>query len=216
MLKFQVPGSLLVSGSSGSGKTRWIHDLLKKDHDLRAGGIAGQGLFEKPFDNLILFYQQYQPIYDDIAALFPKAHMSQGVQWEDVDALDGSLQTCLFLDDMMSSLADDMRLSDLFTSGRHRLISPFFLVQNLYVQGKAMKGVHRNVNYLLLFRTPRDARMIAVSNLIHTICRYVVICMCSSCKYCFRLSTSRCSDVQDLTSSTTLTNVRPNDHIIHC
>jgi len=169
MLKFQVPGSFLVSGSSGSGKTRWIHDLLKKDFDLRhgtEGSSGGKGLFEKPFDNLILFYQQYQPIYDDIAALFPKAHMSQGVQWEDVDVLDGSLQTCLFLDDMMSSLADDMRLSDLFTSGRHRLISPFFLVQNLYVQGKAMKGVHRNVNYLLLFRTPRDARMIAVSNFV--------------------------------------------------
>jgi len=164
MLKFQVPGSFVVSGSSGSGKTRWVRDLFKKDHDLRQSGA--EGLFERPFDNLILCYQQYQPIYDDIAAFFPKAHMSQGVQWEDIEALDGSLQTCLLLDDMMSSLADDMKLSDLYTSGRHKLISPFFFVQNLYVQGKAMKGVHRNVNYLLLFRTPRDARMISVR---HTI-----------------------------------------------
>ena len=161
MLKFQVPGSFVVSGSSGSGKTRWIRDLFKKDHELRQGG--GDGMFEKPFDNLILCYQQYQPIYDDIGVLFPKVHMSQGVAWEEIEALDGTLQTCLLLDDLMSSLADNMKLSDLYTSGRHKQISPFFFVQNLYVQGKAMKGVHRNVNYLLLFRTPRDARMISVS-----------------------------------------------------
>jgi hypothetical protein len=164
MLKLQGPAGFVLSGASGSGKTWWTYELFKRDQESRKGG--DDGLFEKPFDRVILSYKQYQPLYEKFVQLFPSGvvQLCSGVPWDEIDAIDGQdgRQTALLLDDQMSVLANDMRLSDLFTSGRHRLISPFFFVQNLFLQGKAMVDVHRNANYLLCFRQPRDSQMIHI------------------------------------------------------
>ena len=102
MLKFQVPASYILSGASGSGKTRWAYELFKKDQELRDS--TGDGYFDKPFDRIIISYQQYQPIYKDFVDLLPTAQLSSGMPWEDIEALDGSQQTALLIDDQLSAL----------------------------------------------------------------------------------------------------------------
>ena len=95
---------MLLSGSSGSGKTRWAYDLFRKDLELRKNG---EGIFDKPFDRIIISYRQYQPLFDQFVQLFPAGvvEITLGMPWAQLDAIDGtSGQTACLIDDQMSAL----------------------------------------------------------------------------------------------------------------
>jgi len=93
MLKLEVPFSLVCAGSTKSGKTRFLLELLKTD-----------GIFQKPIDDLIICYGQYQPIYEDMADQFPgHVEMMNSVPWEQLKSLTGERQTLVVIDDMMQS-----------------------------------------------------------------------------------------------------------------
>jgi hypothetical protein len=107
MLKFQVPASYIISGASGSGKTRWAYELFKKDLELR--NSSGEGIFEKPFDRVIISYKQFQPIYQNFVSLFPPGtvQLSSGMPWDEIESLDGSNgQVACLIDDQMSTLGE--------------------------------------------------------------------------------------------------------------
>lgn len=104
MLQLQTPFSMILSGASGSGKTRWTYDMLKFDLELRKN--SSEGLFEKPFDKIIYAYSTYQPIYDEMAELYPNGRFesSSAVPWTEIESLDGSLNVLLVIDDKMSDI----------------------------------------------------------------------------------------------------------------
>ena len=61
----------------------------------------------------------------------------------------------------MAELANDSRLSKLFTKGsHHQNLSVIFITQNLFHQGKEMRNVHLNSHYMVLFKNPRDKSQI--------------------------------------------------------
>ena len=69
----------------------------------------------------------------------------------------------LVIDDLMEELSSNKEQSILFTREmHHKSITVFFLVQNLYKQGKSMRDVALNCQVLILFKSPRDIEQLRV------------------------------------------------------
>ena len=68
---------------------------------------------------------------------------------------DPRLNNLLILDDLMEEVAGDKKASTLFTRDMHHK-NVFFVVQNLFKQGKSMRDVAVNSQAIVLFRSPRD------------------------------------------------------------
>ena len=76
---------------------------------------------------------------------------------------DPRLNNLLILDDLMEELAGDKKASTLFTRDmHHKNITVFFVVQNLFKQGKSMRDVALNSQVIVLFKSPRDVQQIRV------------------------------------------------------
>jgi hypothetical protein len=79
------------------------------------------------------------------------------------DFFDGKVRNCLILDDQMEEIANNKNASKLFTKYiHHKNISVFFLVQNLFRQGKSMKDITLNCQYIILFKSNRDVGQIQI------------------------------------------------------
>jgi len=63
----------------------------------------------------------------------------------------------------MNEVADDKRLGNLFTKVSHHLnLDVIFITQNLFHQGKQMRNLHLNSQYLILMKNTRDISQIDV------------------------------------------------------
>ena len=103
--------------------------------------------------NIIYCYGSYQPLFNTM----------KNVTFE--EGLPSNLNTVtnalIIVDDLMSELAGDSRLSSLFTKGsHHRNLSIIFIVQNIFHQGKEMRNINLNSHYLTLYKNPRDKSQI--------------------------------------------------------
>lgn len=147
-LLLQHPGTFLCAGTTGSGKTRLVREILhnfdkistlnRKVHVLWCYGIY-QDLYKVPIEGAVSSIKYIHGFPDDA---------------EDCDVL--------VLDDLQSTAGNDSRLSDLFTRfSHHRNISVFFLVQNIFLQSKQMRNVSLNSHYLILLSSRRDRNQVA-------------------------------------------------------
>ncbi len=69
----------------------------------------------------------------------------------------------LVIDDQMQSACDNVEVQNVFTKYvHHRNLSCIYIVQNLFIQGKASRTISLNTNYLVLFKNPRDKCQIAL------------------------------------------------------
>ena len=69
----------------------------------------------------------------------------------------------IILDDLMAEATDNpVRVSRLFTQGRHRNASVILLLQNMFPKGKYNTDICRNAKYLALFRSPSDKKQIGI------------------------------------------------------
>ena len=66
------------------------------------------------------------------------------------DEIKGNLQTCCIFDDQLS---DDKKIMDWFIRSRKKNCSNFFLSQGYF---KLSKTLRLNVNYILLFKIPKN------------------------------------------------------------
>ena len=79
----------------------------------------------------------------------------------DFDELTPNQNNLVVLDDLMAQCENDDRVRQLFTVDSHHLnISVFFLVQNLFAQGKYFREISRNSHYMILFDNARDLMQI--------------------------------------------------------
>ena len=63
----------------------------------------------------------------------------------------------MVFDDMMMQCARSELIAQAFTQKRHhQILSVILMLQNVYCQGKVMRNVHLNTEYVVLFRNPRD------------------------------------------------------------
>ena len=63
----------------------------------------------------------------------------------------------MVFDDMMMQCANSELIAQAFTQKRHHQnLSVILILQNLNCQGKVMRNVHLNTEYVVIFRNPRD------------------------------------------------------------
>lgn len=135
------PSTWLIAGPTGSGKTVFIEKVIKFQ-------------LLSPLPRRIVYcYGAFQPLFNRM----------EGVEF--VEGLPSDLHTfrdaLVVFDDLMSEICSDVRISKMFTKGsHHRNLSVIFIVQNLFYQGKEMRTVHLNSQYLVLFKNPRDKSQI--------------------------------------------------------
>ena len=147
-LKFMCPFGCIVSGPSMSGKSHFILGLIKR-----------KDLFHPPPDRIVYAYNSWQKGFDQ----FPGVEFVWGIDGLSDVQFDPRLNNLLILDDPMEELAGDKKASTLFTRDmHHKNITVFFVVQNLFKQGKSMRDVALNSQVIVLFKSPRDVQQIRV------------------------------------------------------
>ena len=95
----------------------------------------------------------------------PEIEFNKGIpdDIDNTDYLDVSQRNLIVLDDLMAQSGKDKRISDLFTKGsHHRNLSIIYIVQNIFHQGKEMRNISLNANYIVLFKSPRDKQKISI------------------------------------------------------
>jgi len=149
--RFSAPFGAIVAGPTMSGKTVFVSNLIKN----RANMI------DKQIERVVYCYGEWQlkfedmkdvEFYNGIDAVFTKP-----------DFFDPHVGTLLILDDLAQELANHPKATKLFTQGiHHKNVSVIFIIQNLYKQGKSMRDIQLNCQYLVIFSNPRDVNQIKV------------------------------------------------------
>ena len=144
-LHFKHPATILLSGPTGCGKTRFVRRILE------------ERLIE-PFPTRLLWvYGEWQRDYDEVKNIYPEIEFMNGYTDEIYDSLEPSERNLLILDDQMSEASDTKSLAKLFTKGsQHRNVTILYLVQNMFDQGKSSRTVSLNSHYTVVFRNLRD------------------------------------------------------------
>ena len=131
----QHPFRLLINGSSGSGKTNLLMNMILR------------WLY---FDKLYVFskhleqpkYVKIQEFFDDVAEKTGESILETGNDIEDIvsiDDLDDTQQNLIIIDDFVTE-KNQKCIADLFVRGRHKNASVIYISQSY-------------------FRTPRDIRL---------------------------------------------------------
>lgn len=152
-LKFKTPFCAIVAAPSGGGKTYFVRQFLREyqiQTDLEPSNHQLKVLW---------CYGQHQRSYiNDVRHVI--ISFRDGLVSES-ELLDFGPQI-LVIDDLMSELKNSSELSAIFTKiSHHRSISVFFLVQNLFCQGREMRNISLNAHYFILMKNPRDRQQVA-------------------------------------------------------
>lgn len=144
-LHFKHPATILLSGPTGCGKTRFVLRILE------------ERLIEPFPTRLIWVYGEWQGDYDKAKSIYPEIEFMKGYSDDIYDSLEPSERNLLILDDQMSEASDTKSLAKLFTKGsHHRNVTILYLVQNMFDQGKSSRTVSLNSHYSIVFRNLRD------------------------------------------------------------
>ena len=115
-------------------------------------------------DNIVYFYKQWQPSYDDLDSTInvnwiegaPTMETIRDLTLKHKD-LGGSI---VVIDDFMTAL--DKSLMELFTVyAHHGNCSTLFLSQNLFDKNPHFRTVSLNSTYISIFKNPRDQLQIS-------------------------------------------------------
>lgn len=132
---FKSSANILISGCSQSGKTYLTHDLL----------VFKDRLFLDPPQNVIVFYREWQKVYDSL-----QNHFSDRISFKtdfDPDDLKNVTDCIIVFDDFLSKVNNNFL--DLFLVGaHHRRLVNVFLTQTLFFN-EALKIIRRNCNYFI-------------------------------------------------------------------
>lgn len=143
------PFTCIVSGPTGCGKTSLVKSIIDCN------------VIDPEPENTLWLYAADQPLYNTM-----KRHVTfeKGIPDDIEERFDGKFINLLIIDDLMTQLHSDERLTRLFSVGsHHQNLSIIFIVHNLFHQGKEMRNLNRNSHYIVMFKNPRD--MLQISTL---------------------------------------------------
>ena len=154
MLKMEVqlkhPFSLLVSGGRGVGKTEFTKQLLQYQEKIITPSI----------DRVVWCYAKHQPkLYDELVKINENIEYVRGIPENLDEMFNYEINNLIVIDDLMDEGADDKRVSQLFTRGRHDNLSVVFLTQNLF--HAKQRVISLNADYIIVFKNPRDGSQFA-------------------------------------------------------
>lgn len=138
LLLFEKPCRILLSGFSGSGKSYFTSQLIRKyRHKFSKVIVLGSDL-ENVSDLNIIRNDKYNPFE------------------EEEDKISHKL---IIFDDLLFNPSALKLASELFVRGRHLNYSCFFLSQNLYTSDKNFRVLSLNSTHVILFKM-RDLNQI--------------------------------------------------------
>ena len=146
LIPFHSPSTILISGSTQSGKTRFTKKLLEN----------ASGMFDIPPQRILYAYSEYQPVFDDMKTTIPNIEFHQGLpsRGQIEDFSEGHDHVILVLDDLMLKITSSEECVQLFTvTSHHRNVSVLFLTQNIYPPGMYARTISLNCAYVILFVT---------------------------------------------------------------
>lgn len=143
---FKCPSNILLLGSTYSGKSSFIVDLI----------VNAKHYFNEKFSKIVYCYDIYQPLFEDIKHLTQFHH---GI-YKEFDSHDGHM--LLIIDDLYPpSSQDDLKLFEsLFTKiSHHHKITILLVAHNIFL--KPIRTLSLNSHYLVIFRQIRDKTQIS-------------------------------------------------------
>jgi hypothetical protein len=152
-LCFKHPFTCMLAGPTSSGKTVLFRQILENfektfyfktlmPEKLKILWAYGQwqSLYEQKIDKTDIIYVEGLPTEEEVSDYKP--HI-------------------IVIDDLMTELGNDKKLTNLFTKGSHHLdISVVFISQNIFHQGSQMRTISLNCHYMILMKNPRDKAQI--------------------------------------------------------
>jgi hypothetical protein len=149
--RLQHPFGALVAGPTCCGKTQFVKKLLEN----------GETMIDGPPENILWCYGMDQPAYEEMQANIPNINFIEGLPTDLESQIDPSIRNLIVIDDLMSEVSNDKRLTDIFTKGsHHKNLSCIFILQNMFHQGKELRNISLNAHYMVLFKSPRDSSQI--------------------------------------------------------
>ena len=152
-MQFKHPFTCMAAGPTSSGKTVLVRRIIK-DYDQT---IHFKNGMPSPL-KVLWAYGQWQDMYNEN---LDKCEIQY------IDGLPTNFEiehfkpNLIIIDDLMTELANNKNLTNLFTKGSHHLnISIIFISQNFYHQGPQMTTIKRNCHYLILMKSPNDKSQI--------------------------------------------------------
>lgn len=147
-LKFKSPFTCIVSGPSGSGKTFLVRSILE----------AQSITFNRPPKMVLWAYGQWQDLYKTALKGIKVTYHDGLPEEEDIIKSKADL---IVIDDLMSELSGDVRMTKLFTKwSHHHNIDVIFIVQNVFHNGPEMRTISLNTHYFVLLKNPRDGSQV--------------------------------------------------------
>lgn len=155
--KMKIPMRLSVCGSSGSGKTNSIINLLK--------------LFNGTFDTIEIYTKQTdEPLYKYLLDVYKKTHKigeDEALTIDDditklkkINDYDETKNHLIIIDDFINDITKTM--SELFIRGRKKNISIIFIVQSYYINNNEWKLIRRNLNYIIIKKINSSKELMAI------------------------------------------------------
>lgn len=152
---FKAPSNILIVGATGSGKTTLVYNLLQQKH----------AIFSRYPFKVFLFYQENQPLYEQMQKENLISHMYQGIpSIEDIKEIVTPFTStnehiiCIY-DDLMNDINSET--SKIFTIfGHHLNVTNIFLSQSLFINSPHYRTISQNCHYLFLCKMPRDSSQI--------------------------------------------------------
>jgi hypothetical protein len=154
-IPFKAPLSLIVCGSTFSGKTHFIHRLL----------VEREKMFSPAPKEVLFCYAAWQPIYDIIEKTVENVKFFNGIpSKQDIESLTADSEPRLMvLDDLMTRKADSPHLTEIFSVyTHHRNLSTILVLQNFFYKAKNLRDISLNVQGLILFKNLRSPQQMAI------------------------------------------------------
>lgn len=130
-------------GPTSSGKSSFIKKFLNDRYNL----------INIKIDEIVYCLPEGQIVDESI----PYTHLHRGIP--DISMFNDLKPRIVIIDDLMREANADV--ADLFTKGSHHFnISIFFVMQNVFSQGKGKRDISLNAHYIVCFKNPRDRQQI--------------------------------------------------------
>jgi hypothetical protein len=143
----------MAAGPTSSGKTVLIRLILKHHKSI----IYFKAMSIEKL-KVLWAYGQWQNQYDEE---IPNVEMRYVEGLPSEEEILSDKPHIIIIDDLMSELGSDKKLTNLFTKGSHHNdISVIFISQNIFHQGSQMRTISLNCHYMLLMKNPRDKAQI--------------------------------------------------------
>ena len=130
-MKFISPATIVLSGTTSSGKSTWIERFLRCN------------MFDKKPERIFYCYGVYQKKFE----LMPYIEFIHGLP-DSFVRFHGKHHNLIIIDDLQDEVANSKLVEQLFTrESHHRNLSVVYINQNLFYQGKHSRTIALNTLY---------------------------------------------------------------------